>query len=242
MPSQRQQKIIPALAGIIIGILLSIVVVRATVASIPEPAFHEHANFAMFINGNQFDFSKGEYMSIEPCVTSTDNNIWQWLTGPTTYAHGEETGTSESIAPAAIKDLVHLHGNIGSTIHAHQEEISYHDFFDSLNMNISATSFKDDQGFAYENDSENSWRFFLNNTEVEDITTMEVRDNDRALFTYGPVNRNADSINSELVQVPNDSCLASGTCTHRGQTPIEYCGSATQSSWLLNVFGIGDQH
>lgn len=197
-----------ALLGV--GFILGMGIIFGYKAVEPKPAFHEHADFALFLNGKQFDFSGNEFMHVEPCVSF--NPLFQEA-----YAHGEAE---------ELKEAVDLHDNVGPVIHVHQAGTSYHDFFESLGMIFENTHFVDREGKETRNNETHSWRFFLNGKEVSSLANTEIRDLDRVLITYGPRDRSMASIQAELGQVTNDACVASEKCPHRpASLSTETCGN-----------------
>lgn len=204
---------------------LTLVYLRSIVRSQPEPAFHEHADFALFLNGRQFDFSKEEYMSNVPCSITRAGKV------PVALAHGETE---------TVRDYVHLHDRIGSVVHVHKKGITWHDFFHSLEMDFSDSLFVDDQGNRYENSDTHSFRFVVNGEEVQSLADREIRDLDQVLITYGRRDRTTDSITIEQARVTNNACLSSYACQHRGVTALESCGAVipTAADKLLLWLGV----
>jgi hypothetical protein len=74
---------------------------------VPLRPIHYHANFAVFEDGKQVDFTKPSYMHISPC---TDDG-------------------HESSDP---KENVHLHDGIGNVVHVHAEGITWKTLFETL--------------------------------------------------------------------------------------------------------------
>lgn len=194
-----------------IGLILGIVLVLGYKIVESKPEFHKHVDFALFLNGKQFDFSGTEFMHVKPCVSL--NPLLQ-----TAYAHKDSEGGD-------LTDAVDLHDNVGTVIHVHQAGIAYHDFFESLGMTFEDARFVDPKGNELKNNETHSFRFFLNEKEAPTLANTEIRDLDRVLIAYGPRNRSLESIQAELGQITNDSCVASGKCPHRpAPVSTESCG------------------
>ncbi len=223
--------------GIIIGSVILFGSIRTAVSSLSDPDFHEHADFVMFISGEQFDFSLEEFMSVEPCKIA-DNSIFQ-----TAYAHGDEELLNEEDYEGEnyLKEIVHLHNGVGEVIHIHKEGVTYGDFFGSLEMEFDDEVFVDHLGNIVENDSENEFRFFVNGEEVDSISGQEIRDLDRTLITYGPRDRDFDDVQIEMAKIGNDACYYSETCQHRGAAPLEYCGATPSFPWILKAVGFEEE-
>lgn len=221
--------------GLIIGILATFFFIRYSIdQQQANEEVHIHANFALFLEGERFDFARPEFMSIEPCEISfverfvaLDQHLVQ-----TVSAHG---GGFDD-----LRDVIHLHDGNGNTIHVHAPDIRYHDFFASLRMEFRDDLFTDHEGNRYQNTDEMSFRFFINNEEVETLAESLIHDLDRVLITYGPRDRSFESIQSELVQVSHDACLYSETCPERGIAPYESCGEGN-GSWILNMLGLPNE-
>lgn len=219
------KSVITGAVGLLIGALFAVVSVKYFVQSQPVPEFHEHADFALFINGIKMDFAKDTYMSTKPCTISRyDGDV------AIAYAHADDSD---------IGEYVHLHDLDGAVIHVHREGITYANFFESLHMVFTDTSFTDDGGRTYENNGTSSWRFFVNGEEVPTLAARPIRELDEVLITYGAINRSMASFQSELGQVSNRACVSSHSCAHRGPVAEESCGAtAPKPNALLKWLGI----
>jgi c-di-AMP phosphodiesterase-like protein len=94
-------------------LLIGIVFIGYKVSKVPEIPVHYHANFALFKNGTQIDFSDAKYMHIAPC---SDSPIEK---------------------PAKNKlDEIHLHNTIGNVVHVHTSGVTWRNLFQSLKFNI----------------------------------------------------------------------------------------------------------
>ena len=217
------------IVGLLIGFLIGTAALVATTRVVlqqqkAEKTFHEHANFAVFLNGTRFDFAKIQYMNTTPCTAGIPVLV------PVAQAHGDVND---------LRDAVHLHDQNGGVVHVHRAGITWHNFFETLEMTFEKGTFTDDTGKKYENNDQNSFRYFVNGKEETDITNREIRDLDSVLITYGRKNRPQTSIQQELGQIPNDACVSSGLCNSRGPAPVETCGGhATNPSWLEQLLGV----
>lgn len=79
---------------------------------VPDRDVHYHANFAVFVNDKQVDFSKDEFMHITPCGPDEPH---------------EENEPDEN---------VHLHDNIGNVVHVHHENVTWNDLFKNIKFDI----------------------------------------------------------------------------------------------------------
>ncbi len=85
---------------------------------VSEIPVHYHANFAVFINNRQVNFSDPSYMHLAPCLADSTEVLLNRL------------------------DNVHLHDLVGNVVHAHQEGIVWNDLFKSVKYDL----FKDADG------------------------------------------------------------------------------------------------
>lgn len=200
-----------------IGIVLTAVMIRFFVAGLPEPEFHEHADIAVFIDGQRLDLSQVRYMTTKPCG----------------LADAHRTGD------IPLDEKVHLHDGNGNVIHVHYPGVTYAEFFTSIGMEFRDSYFRDADGKEYANSDTRLFRYFLNGSEVPDIATHQIHDLDRVLISYGRTVRELPSINAELAAVSDEACIASGSCPSRGALPVESCGVQRREPWILQFIGIG---
>lgn len=211
-----------SIGSLLLGAALMFAYTKAAVNSIPAEDFHEHADFALFIDGEKFNFARNEFMSNKPCTFDEARGFID-----VAYAHGGD-----------LEDKVHLHDLDGDVVHMHQPGVTYHDFFESLKMGFEDSFFIDHEGNEYKNNETHEFRFFVNNQEQPSIMNQEIRDLDRTLITYGPRDRSQASIDAELAQVSSRACIQSGSCLHRGTPPPESCGKVYRPPVILNWLGI----
>lgn len=95
----------------IIGISILIFILYKTL-QVPDQVLHYHANFAVFINEKQVDFSGSEFMHITPCGPEEEHN-----------EDGEE-------------EKVHLHDNVGNVAHVHHDNVTWSDLFKNLRFDL----------------------------------------------------------------------------------------------------------
>ncbi len=211
--------------GFLLGFLVLAIALRLEVSNSEDVDFHEHADFALFIDGEKFDFSDFRYMSNEPCKI-TSNSLF-----PSVYAHGgEATG-------GGLEAAVHLHNGKGGTIHVHKPGITYEDFFASIGMSFHDNAFVDADGNRYEKNSEKKFSFIINGKRVDSIESEQVRDLDRVLISYGDRNRTEESLIQEYGYVTNDACIASESCSHREPPEAESCAQEP-TPLLLKMIGL----
>lgn len=205
------------------GLALALGVVRQAVQARPAPDVHEHVDFALFLDGQRFNFSRDEFMSNVPC----------------SIAFGPRFGINVVSAHGLDVSAIHLHDNDGETIHLHRAGLVMHDFFDSLEMPFGDGFFVDHEGKRYEDNETSLFRYFVNNEEVSTLADREIGNLDRILISYGSKDRPEALVDAELKEIGSRACVFSGSCTHRGVAPIESCGSVdAKPGALLRWLGV----
>lgn len=124
-------------------------------------AYHVHSDFAVYIDGQKFNFAQEKYM------TSTD------------VCHME----------SSTKKL-HLHDMNGDVAHVHEAGHTWTDFFQSLGFEFTDTKLKTDDGKVFANTTDKKWRFFVNGKEISSLKDYQFHDLDQVLFTYGTTDEN----------------------------------------------------
>ncbi len=120
---------------------------------------HFHANFALYINGERYDFSGDEFMEdVEWC------------------------GLSDLMFP---EDRVHLHENNPDTIHVHDEWVSWGHFFANNGFTFGQNFISLPSWEIFKNAESQSMHFYLNGEPVENPYNTLIHSKDRLLITYG---------------------------------------------------------
>ncbi len=189
----------------------------------PDPN-HNHADFAVWVNGQQLDFSGEEYMTEE----LTDAQLEALKTSTA-------TGTSLQV----LKQYLHLHDGNGHVIHRHKPGLTFGDFMRSIgvldvteNGNLCIT-FSQGLKSCGDEASHRTWMMKLSTREYSDTTydygfdyNYAFQDDDK-IFIILPSSEDWDEqmkeINAAWKQMTDDACLYSKTCPCRGDAPTEGC-------------------
>ncbi len=179
----------------------------------PDPN-HTHADFAVWVDGKQMDFSGQEFMSAPP----KDENEAGVSFIPVASAHGDED--DGHVLPG--REYLHLHGGNGHVIHRHKPGLTLADFFTSLSLGFSEKCFSSGiPGQDGEECFEHPFRFFVNGTERPfDGLRYVFEDGDQLLITNAV---DQAEITKELKLLTDDACRYSKTCPWRGEPPTENC-------------------
>lgn len=161
---------------------------------------HEHADFAVYINGQQLNFSQQQYMH--------DDVV-------------NETG------PMSLADKVHLHDMAGTIVHKHAADVTWGMFFSTINITFNSTCFAFNNA-SYCDNATGSLRMFVNGKQNFEYGNYPINDLDRVLITYGPVSADVEQEMANVTNdsciysnkcpdrgaAPPESCITGGPkCT-----------------------------
>jgi hypothetical protein len=184
-----------ALRIAIVSALLLTACGKAQPAKNPDPN-HTHADFAVWIEGKQIDFSLAQYMS-----------------GSSDEHDAEHT---------RLDQYLHLHDNNGHVIHRHKPGLTLSEFFSTLpGMRYQGTEFKFMDCMTCQHASGTYVvKLFVNGKEEPKGSAYAFNDDDKLLITdaIDPAEQ-SKQINS----LTDDACLYSKTCPERGKPPTENC-------------------
>lgn len=126
----------------------------------PRPyVVHWHANFALYIDGVQKDFSSQAYME-----ETSRCNITEW------------------VLPA---DRIHLHDNKWDLVHVHMAASTWGDLFANLHISLGPTLITDIYGDVYQSGSRKNLYYILDGELVDNPANIAVESENRLLIWYG---------------------------------------------------------
>ena len=166
----KPNKFVIGIAGILIGMLV-ILGIRF-VSYQPPKTVHYHANFAVYVDDSQEQFSNPLlYEEISECSVSTEKKP------------GERA---------------HLHENIKDVVHVEDNAVTWGSFFQNIDWNISS-DYIDNSGLLLVNNETQSVTYILNGEKISDITNKVIGDKDRLLISYGSAT--TDELNKQFETV-----------------------------------------
>lgn len=190
------QRFLPAIVfTILVPIAAWYGVTHRVPAPNPDPN-HTHADFAVWVNGTELDFSDEQFMS----GSSTDpehKNVHH--------------------------PYLHLHDGNGHVIHRHKPGLSLRDFLDSLQVGFSDDGMCYASFVPLEDGQEcgdDPFRMFVNGTAVAFDPAYVFADSDHILITNAGTE---EEVSAQLEAMTDDACLYSRTCPWRGDPPTENC-------------------
>ncbi len=174
----------------------------------PDPN-HTHADFAVWIDGKQLDFSGKEYMSEE-------------LTSQEEEALKHQTGAFVNMDRITLQKYLHLHDGNGHVIHRHKPHFTLADFFTSLRLGFTEKCFT--SGIPTQDGevcSDAPFRLFVSGSELPPFDlSYDFKDGEKILLTTAS---DQTELQKELKLMTDDACLYSKTCPWRGEAPTEHC-------------------
>jgi hypothetical protein len=156
-----------------------------------QPA-HMHADFAVFIRGEQVDFNRPEWVTDER--SGGDHH-------PYLHIHPERY------------TVVHVHLS-GSTWSEFFASLGFKLVDPSLaGIEEAETCLTFPDGASYCSNEREKLRFFRNGVEVDGIALTDIADLERVLITYGDLSD--EEVAAQLAAVTDESCILSGWCKAR---------------------------
>ena len=161
----------------------------------PDPN-HTHADFAVWINGKELDFSDAKYMTTEK--------------------------KESKLPPNDPRRYFHLHDGNMHVIHMHKPGLPIKEFFKSIGFDMASDSFSLDTDVGIFSMHDTPLRMFINGAERPYDPDYVFNDGSHILLTN---THDEAELQLELQQMTDDACLYSQTCPWRGKVPVENCVS-----------------
>lgn len=170
---------------------------------------HEHADFALFIRGVQFDFNKPEFIS-----DAEGKELAQ-------YVHIHEPRYTVVHSHATLTKWDEFFTSLGFTLTDPS--------FPGINSERTCMTLPDKTKLC--NTETEKWKFIVNGVKVDGISNVIIGDLSRVLISYGP--ETADEvIKDQFPKVTIDACIPSELCLDRidpNEPPEECSGGLTCS-------------
>ena len=215
----------------IMGVLGVVAFVTYEPPKNPDPN-HTHTDFAVWVNGQQLDFSDARYMSSVPVPAYIP------FVERVSAHNGVDDEHEETTIPG--REYLHLHDGNGHVIHRHKPGLTIGDFFASIGLPMADQCLTLDE-FQYGKldagwkdsyaltpklctNGKFHWRMYVihpdGSSSESGLDAYYVpQDEDQILLTYDA----GDVHDAELEMMTNDACLYSKTCPWRGEPPAENC-------------------
>ena len=171
------------LASFTVGVIL-IIGIRVAAYS-PPKTVHYHANFAVYINGQQEQFKALNYYEEEAAASCS-------------VSAASETETSPM-------SRVHMHGNVNDVVHIEDSKVSWGNFFTVLGWNV-GSNYIASRDALYQANGQYNVTYILNGKKVGGIANTIIGDQDKLLVNYG--SQSSDGINQEYGNIQNNALKA----------------------------------
>lgn len=162
-----------------VGALLGALIILAIrFATYHVTATHYHANFAVYLNGQREQFK-----------------------GPQYY---EEVAACTAHGPIQPAQRAHMHDNINSVIHVHDDGVTWQQFFNNIGWTLGPNFIQTDTGTMYTEDDANKLNIMLNSQNLTDLTSIAnqtIKDRDRLLISFGNIDN--PTLQQEYKTVPS---------------------------------------
>lgn len=173
MKSKLPSKWVLVGVSFFLGIILTLGIRIATYRT--EPRVHYHANFAVYINGQQEQFKNPMY-----------------------YTEIEESCTENGrMTP---HERAHMHDNINNVVHVEDSAVTWGQFFQNLGWVVDPGAIRSADNL-YLPDAQNNITFMLNGQPVDNVVRTVISDQDRLLVNYG--SQATDSLQTKYKTVPS---------------------------------------
>ncbi len=121
----------------------------------------------------------------------------------------------QSVEGKELNPDVHLHNKRGGVMHAHKENSTWQEFFQSLGMDLTKDCFVESKTIKYCTKGEEKLSVVLNGTELSEWASLPINDVDRLLVSYGK--HTGAQLQDEFKKVTDDACMFSEKCPERGK-------------------------
>ena len=142
---------------------------------------HYHANFAVFVNGQQEQFKGPRYYEETDIAAASTCTV----------------GTAEN-----PNERAHMHDNINNVVHVEDHLVTWGNFFQNLRWGI-GSDYLATADRVLTPDANNTLVFMLNGKKVDDISNMIIGDQDKLLVSYGP--NSSNQLKQEYGSIKNNA-------------------------------------
>ena len=185
-----------------LGLVAGAVVILALRFALYQPGtVHYHANFALYINGQQEQFKGPQYYEEDETMCST--------------AADQKTPMGRA----------HMHDNVNNVVHVEDQAVTWGNFFANLGWMIGPTVLASPDGTVYAETSAAKLHIILNDQDYTDlggINNRVIKDQDKLLLSFGDLPQT--TLQQEYNAIPS-------TAKHYDTTPDpKTCSGHTQAT------------
>lgn len=175
-----------ALLFTFVGILISFVILFGLrFALIQDKHTHYHANFAIYINGQQINFDSPLYFEeVQTCSGDFENDP---------------------------KHRAHMHDQKSGLVHVHDEGVTWGHFLANLGFGVTKDLIQTNTGTYVDGVDGNKLSFYLNEQEVDSIANTVIGNEDKLLIDYGKPYTDKEELVQKYAKIPRDANVANNT-------------------------------
>ena len=162
-----------ATAGFIVGALVILGIRFATYH--PPDDVHYHANFAVYIDGQQEQFKSPFYY-----IDTADS-----------------CSAMQQITP---HDRAHMHDGVNNVVHVEDHAVTWAQFFQNLGWVVDSKVIRT-QSQVLVADSQNNISFILNGQQTDNVMNQVINDRDKLLVDYGSAS--TTTLQQEYKSIPS---------------------------------------
>lgn len=162
-----------------IGLILGAVIILGIRFFTYQPeTIHYHANFALYVNGQQEQFKDARYYEETAAQTCTLEKVESPL------------------------ERAHMHDNVNNVVHVEDHLVTWGSFFQNLGFGIGDDYLKTTDKI-YSPDAHNKFTFILNGKEVDSIANQIIGDQDKLLVSFGDTS--SDQLQKQYNSIKNNA-------------------------------------
>jgi hypothetical protein len=168
---------------------------------------HEHADFALFIRGEQFDFNKPEFVSKAEGETQSGN------------VHIHEPRFTVVHVHTSLTTWDEFFTSLGFTLTDPS--------FPGIDSARTCLTLPDGTKLCNTETETETWKFIANGVPVDGMANVNISELSRVLFSYGPESED-EVLAEQWTQVTDQACVVSELCLDRidPNEPKEECTGA----------------
>lgn len=170
---------------------------------------HEHADFALFIRGQQFDFGKPEFVSVEGKEKSENVHIHD-PRHTVVHVHREQTTWDEFL-----------------------RSLGFELTDPTLGTHPAKTCLKLPAGERLCTTPAESFKFVMNGVRIDGIADLDIAGLSRLLISYGSETE-SDVFQNQWPRVSDEACIPAGVCQSRGSGAGEHGEPCAKASGQCN--------
>lgn len=172
-------------------------------------AVHYHADFAVFLDGEPYDFDRPEFISTE----GNDRS-------PTAHLHEPRT------------TVVHVHRS-NTTWWEFFDGLGFQISDKTVLAGTGPNTLTLPDGTTYREENGKTFKYYVNGVRVDGVAMKNIADLDRVLISYG-AETPEEVVATQLPQVTDQACIPSGRCAERipADEPPEICSNGNECTIL----------